>query len=135
MRGGRHDVRISELCQRSGLIWRVHVRPVPRASLLTKRRSPMARPPRAKLWVDCCSAVAGWTAFGAESGGSSGVPDALSRELDYDVALITLARLLGVDSDIESFDQPQKERSRLEQALVDHGIRLDELEGNVDRDQ
>ena len=63
----------------------------------------------------------------SESGRSSGAPNALSRELEYDVALITLARLLGVDSDVDAFDQPQKERSRLERALTDGGIRLDEL--------
>ena len=52
-----------------------------------------------------------------------------------DVALITLTRLLGVDSDVDPFDQPQEERSRLEQALVDHGIWLNELEASVERDQ
>ena len=51
------------------------------------------------------------------------------------MALIKLARLVGIHSDIEAFDQPQKERSRLEQALVDHGIRLDELESNMGEDQ
>jgi hypothetical protein len=61
-----------------------------------------------------------------ESDGSSGTPDALSRELEYDVALITLARLLGLHSDVDSFDQPQKARLRLEQALADHGIRLND---------
>jgi len=71
----------------------------------------------------------------SESGRSSGVPDALSRELDYDVALITLTRLLGVPSEVDAFDQPQKQRSRLEQSLADHGIRLDELDGNTGADQ
>ena len=70
-----------------------------------------------------------------ESGASGGAPAALSRELDYDVALIRLARLIGVHSDIASFDRPQTERSRLEQALVDHGIRLDELEACVGKVQ
>jgi hypothetical protein len=46
--------------------------------------------------------------------------------LEYDVALITLARLLGLHSDVDSFDQPQKARLRLEQALADHGIRLND---------
>ena len=68
-------------------------------------------------------------------GDSSGAPDALSRELEYDVALITLARLLGVHSEVDAFDQPQEERSRLEQALVDHGIWLNELEASVGRDK
>lgn len=68
---------------------------------------------------------------GDRSDGGLRAPDALSRELDYDVALVTLARLVGFHSDIASFHQPRKERSRLEQALVDYGIRLDELKGNV----
>lgn len=67
-----------------------------------------------------------------EKGDSGGTPDALSRELEYDVALIKLARLLDIHSTVDSFDQPQTERSRLERSLVDHGIRLDELEGDRD---
>ena len=66
-----------------------------------------------------------------ENGDVGGAPDALSRELDYDVALITLARLIGIHSQVEAFDQPRTERLRLERALVDHGIRLDELETSM----
>lgn len=65
------------------------------------------------------------------SGDSGGAPGALSRELEYDVALITLARLVGIQSQVEAFDQPPTERLRLERALVDQGIRLDELETSM----
>ena len=58
-------------------------------------------------------------------GRNSGVSSALSDQLDYDVALITLAGLLGISTDIHSFDVPQKERSRLELALSEKGILLD----------
>ena len=95
----------------------------------------MDRPRRARLWVRLLQCRGRTDGVRGESGDSGGAPDALSRELEYDVALINLARLVGIHSQVEAFDQPQKERSRLEQALVDHGIRLDELEASVGDDQ
>ena len=55
---------------------------------------------------------------------------ALSNELDYDIALIKLCRRLDIQSDVHSFDPPQRKRSRLEESLADYGIRLDELESD-----
>ena len=60
--------------------------------------------------------------------GSSGVASALGEELDYDIALLRLARLLDIQVDIQAFDRPQVERSRLEQAIEVHGIRLNDLD-------
>lgn len=57
---------------------------------------------------------------------SSGAASALGEELDYDIALLRLARLLGIQVDVRGFNQPHLERSRLEQAIEAHGIRLDE---------
>ncbi len=56
-------------------------------------------------------------------------PDAvhvlLARQVGYDVALVRLARLFGIDTGPGQFDRPESERSRLEAALGEHGIRLD----------
>jgi hypothetical protein len=54
------------------------------------------------------------------------VPAVLALEIGYDVALIELARVVGVDTDPSRFDQPQRERDRLEQAFSDLGIDLAE---------
>ena len=53
--------------------------------------------------------------------------DGLFKELDHDLALIRLAQLFGIAIDVRAFVQPAIGRERLEQALVDRGIRLDEL--------
>ena len=52
---------------------------------------------------------------------SSGAASALGEELDYDVALLKLARLLGIEIDVQAFSQPSLERSRLEEAIEAHG--------------
>ena len=60
---------------------------------------------------------------------SGGAASALGEELDYDISLLRLARLLGIEVDVQAFSQPSLERSRLEEAIETHGIRLDELDG------
>ncbi len=61
-----------------------------------------------------------------EAGRSDVDPDtvsaALALQIGYDVALIRLAGLVGIESDATRFDQPQVERTRLEQALTERGI-------------
>jgi hypothetical protein len=52
------------------------------------------------------------------------VPAVLALQIGYDVALIELAQVVGVDTDASRFDQPQRERDRLEQAFNDLGIDL-----------
>jgi hypothetical protein len=54
------------------------------------------------------------------------VPVVLALEIGYDVALIELARVVGVDTDPSRFDQPRRERDRLEQAFNDLGIDLED---------
>ncbi len=56
--------------------------------------------------------------------GEGGTLGLLADELNHDVALIVLARSLGVDVDVQAFDQPWTERSRLEQAIESYGIEL-----------
>ncbi len=56
------------------------------------------------------------------------VPAVLALQIGYDVALIELAQVLGVDTDASRFDQPQRERDRLEQAFNQLGIDLMEDE-------
>jgi hypothetical protein len=52
------------------------------------------------------------------------VPVVLAREISYDVALLELAEILGVETDPSRFDQPWNERARLEQVFWDLGIVL-----------
>jgi glycerophosphoryl diester phosphodiesterase len=52
---------------------------------------------------------------------------ALANQVAYDIALIDLARCLGIDCDPATFDQPERERNELKRALESHGILLDEL--------
>ena len=49
----------------------------------------------------------------------------LIDDLAYDVALICLARLVGVECGAEEFDLPEKGRARLERALCVRGIDVD----------
>jgi hypothetical protein len=51
---------------------------------------------------------------------------AVAEELDYDVALISLARSRNIDFSLDRFDNG--ERHLLEQALKRSGIRLDALD-------
>jgi hypothetical protein len=55
---------------------------------------------------------------------SDAVPLVLAREVGYDVALLELAEVLGIETDTGRFEQPRQERARLEQALRDQGISL-----------
>jgi hypothetical protein len=52
------------------------------------------------------------------------VPAVLAREIGYDVALLELAEVVGIETDASRFEQPLQERARLERALRDSGITL-----------
>jgi hypothetical protein len=54
----------------------------------------------------------------------------LTDELAYDIALVVLARGLGIDCDLFGFEQPQHERSILEKKLTTSGVVLGELGGH-----
>jgi len=56
------------------------------------------------------------------------VPVVLAREIGYDVALIELAEKLGVQTDPSRFEQPERERKRLEEQFAALGIDLDAAE-------
>jgi len=56
------------------------------------------------------------------------VPAVLALQLGYDVALLVLAELVGVDTDPSRFEQPQRERARVEHALNERGISLRPLQ-------
>ena len=58
-------------------------------------------------------------------GDADTVPVLLAREIAYDVALLELARVVGVDTDPSRFEQPQQERERLERAFGALGMRLE----------
>jgi hypothetical protein len=53
------------------------------------------------------------------------VPAVLAVQIGYDVALLQLASILGVASDPSRFEQPQRERARLEAAFSDLGVLLE----------
>jgi hypothetical protein len=53
------------------------------------------------------------------------VPAVLALQIGYDVALIELAEVVGIESGPSRFDQPERERDRLRRALNDVGINLD----------
>jgi hypothetical protein len=50
------------------------------------------------------------------------VPVVLAREIAYDVALLELAKVLGIETDPSRFEQPRQERARLEKELRERGI-------------
>jgi len=50
------------------------------------------------------------------------VPVVLAREIAYDVALLELSEVMGLETDLQRFEQPQRERARLEEALRDRGV-------------
>ncbi len=68
-----------------------------------------------------------------EPAGPDLVPVALALELSYDVALLRLALAVGVEADPSRFDQPTRERERLEKALRERGIGLGTVPGTDDR--
>ncbi len=49
----------------------------------------------------------------------------LARQVSYDVALMRLASAVGITTDPSRFDEPGRERARLEMALDDFGMSLD----------
>jgi len=53
------------------------------------------------------------------------VPVVLALEIAYDVALLRLALIAGVEADPARFEQPRRERERLERALSERGIGLE----------
>ena len=62
---------------------------------------------------------------GAPEQGIDTVPAVLALQIGYDVALLELAEVVGIDSGPSRFDQPERERDRLRRALNDIGINLD----------
>jgi hypothetical protein len=57
------------------------------------------------------------------------VPAALALQIGYDVALLELAAVVGIETGPKRFEQPERERDRLRQALHDVGIDLDAMTG------
>jgi hypothetical protein len=53
------------------------------------------------------------------------VPAVLALQIGYDVALLELAEVVGIESEPSRFEQPERERARLWRALGDMGIDLD----------
>ncbi len=53
------------------------------------------------------------------------VPVVLALQISYDVALLELARVVGIDTDPSRFEQPQQERERLESAFRALGLSLE----------
>jgi hypothetical protein len=62
---------------------------------------------------------------GLPGGDEDTVSAVLARQVGYDVALLELAAVVGIDSGPSRFEQPERERDRLRTALRDLGIRVD----------
>jgi hypothetical protein len=62
---------------------------------------------------------------GAPEQGIDTVPAVLALQIGYDVALLELAEVVGIDSGPSRFEQPERERDRLRHALYDMGIDLE----------
>jgi hypothetical protein len=60
------------------------------------------------------------------------VPVMLAREISYDVALLELAEVLGIETNPSRFEQPRHERARLEQLFSDLGIMVQPLPDTED---
>jgi hypothetical protein len=60
----------------------------------------------------------------SSQGESLWAPDAVANELAYDMALIRLARLLGIECDTHDFELPGRGRARVELSLMSKGISL-----------
>jgi hypothetical protein len=69
--------------------------------------------------------------------GSNWASAAVADELAYDIALIELARLVGVECEIGEFDKPAEGRTHLEERLESRGIFLgkvgEEIQPGPDR--
>ena len=50
------------------------------------------------------------------------VPAQLALQIGYDVALMMLARCIGIETEPSRFEQPEQERDRIEHELRDKGI-------------
>ncbi len=50
----------------------------------------------------------------------------LARQIAYDLALLRLAAVVGLPADPSRFEPPEMERHRLEEALGQHGIELED---------
>jgi hypothetical protein len=64
--------------------------------------------------------------------GSDWSSAALANQVAHDIALIDLARCVGIDCDSTSFDQPKRRRIQIEQQLFSRGVRLDGLDQRAD---
>jgi hypothetical protein len=85
----------------------------------------------ARLSKDVAIAQLRWCRVELEAGRPSdsdpdAVPAILALEVGYDVALLELAEVMGIETDPFRFDQPRIERARLERALRERGVVLEE---------
>ena len=62
---------------------------------------------------------------GLPGGDVDTVSAVLALQVGYDVALLELATVMGIDSGPGRFEQPEHERDRLRKALRDLGIMVD----------
>jgi hypothetical protein len=62
---------------------------------------------------------------GLPGGDVDTVSAVLALQVGYDVALVELAAVMGIDSGPSRFEQPERERERLRTALRDRGVQVD----------
>jgi hypothetical protein len=74
--------------------------------------------------TDCRKQLMGQATAAAPAPLPSGVAGDLAAQMEYDLALMRLCTVLGIEYDVERFDRPDHERRRLEQVLHARGVNL-----------
>lgn len=85
-------------------------------------RKPAPSPTRAVEEVRRCRAE---LERGVPQHDGDSVPAALALQISYDVALLELVEVVGIESGPSRFEQPERERDRLRRALGDIDIDLE----------
>jgi hypothetical protein len=68
---------------------------------------------------------------GLPGGDVDTVSAVLALQVGYDVALVELAAVMGIDSGPSRFEQPERERDRLRTALLELGILVDTADATL----
>jgi len=99
---------------------------------LSERRQPAVAPTAAEALVALIHCHARLGSSGSLERGLDWSSTALANQVAYDIALIDLARSVGIACDSGTFDQPERRRDELKRDLVSRGIRRDDLDQQPD---
>jgi hypothetical protein len=71
------------------------------------------------------------SASGSSHSGKDWATGAVAVELSYDVSLIRLSRLLGIECEAGDFEVPGHGRDRIELALASRGVQIDQCDSQT----